>query len=102
MVEKTPRTGATKGRMGKAVTPGSSQESQFLTATLTDAGQLERLEETLASIGFTMPVAALNPEGWTLERPDVLALMEKLQKAGKQLGEYVDKEILLRCSNRPE
>jgi len=51
---------------------------------------LERLDETLAAVGFSMPTAALKPEGWTLERPDVLALMEKLRKAGKSLGEYVD------------
>jgi len=43
----------------------------------------------LPSIGFTMPVSALSPEGWTLERPEVLALMAKLRQAGKPLGEYV-------------
>ena len=31
----------------------------------------------------------LRPEGWNLERPDVLALMEKLREAGKPLSEYV-------------
>ncbi|MCX5831112.1 MAG: Eco57I restriction-modification methylase domain-containing protein [Deltaproteobacteria bacterium] len=60
-----------------------------LTATFTVADQLANLDDTLANIGFTMPVAALKAEGWTLERPDVLALMEKLRKAGKPLGEYV-------------
>jgi hypothetical protein len=61
-----------------------------LVATFTDPSQLERLDETLAAVGFSMPTAALKPEGWTLERPDVLALMEKLRKAGKPLGEYVE------------
>lgn len=65
------------------------QEQTFLAATFTDATQLTRLEETLASVGFTMPVAALKAEGWNLERPDVLALMEKLRNAGTTLGEYV-------------
>jgi hypothetical protein len=60
-----------------------------LTATFKTAYQLECLDETLANIGFTMPIAALKAEGWTLERPDVLALMEKLRKSGKPLGEYV-------------
>ena len=58
-------------------------------ATFTEAGQLTALDETLAAIGFPMPVASLKSEGWTLERPDVLALMEKLQKAGEPLGKYV-------------
>jgi len=65
-------------------------DAKTLTATFTDPSQLERLDETLAAVGFSMPIAALKPEGWTLERPDVLALMEKLRKAGKPLGEYVE------------
>lgn len=62
----------------------------FFTATFTDAEQLTRFDETLASIGFTMPVAALRSEGWTLERPEVLALMDKLRLVGRPLGEYVE------------
>jgi len=65
-------------------------KEEALAATFTDATQLERLEETLASAGFTMPVAALKAEGWTLEQPEVLALMEKLRKAGTSLGDYVN------------
>ena len=61
-----------------------------LAATFTDAAQLGRLEETLGRIGFDMPVAALRREGWNLEQPKVLALMEKLRTSGKPLGEYVD------------
>ena len=80
--------------VGKNLTPSPSMGKglgggEFLAATFTDPSQLERIDETLAAVGFTMPVAALKPEGWTLERPDVLALMEKLRKAGKPLGEYV-------------
>ena len=65
-------------------------DAKTLVATFTDPAQLERLDETLAAVGFSMPIAALKPEGWTLERPDVLVLMEKLRKAGKPLGEYVE------------
>lgn len=36
-----------------------------------------------------MPLSALKEEGWTLERPEILALMEKLRRAGKPLAEYV-------------
>lgn len=59
-------------------------------ATFTDAAQLGRLEETLGQIGFDMPITALKPDGWNLERPDVLALMEKLRSTGTPLGKYVE------------
>jgi adenine-specific DNA-methyltransferase len=65
-------------------------EGDFFTATFTSADQLTRFDETLATIGFTMPVAALRSESWALERPEVLALMEKLRTVGKPLGEYVE------------
>jgi methylase of polypeptide subunit release factors len=60
-----------------------------LVATFTSATQLDRLEETLSDIGFPMPVSALREEGWNLERPEILLLMEKLRKTGMPLGEYV-------------
>jgi type I restriction-modification system DNA methylase subunit len=66
------------------------EDAKTLAATFTDPSQLERLDETLAAVGFSMPVAALKPEGWTLEQPEVLALMEKLRKAGKPLADYVE------------
>ena len=68
-------------------------EGDFYTATFTDTEQLTRFDETLATIGFSMPVSALRSEGWTLERPEVLALMDKLRTAGKPLGEYVENQI---------
>jgi hypothetical protein len=36
-----------------------------------------------------MPLSALKEEGWTLEKPEILALMEKMRRAGKPLAEYV-------------
>jgi type I restriction-modification system DNA methylase subunit len=77
------------GNGNKGACNAPLRDKTFLTATFTDVAQLERLEETLATAGFSMPVAALKTEGWTLERPEVLALMEKLRKAGTPLGEYV-------------
>lgn len=59
------------------------------TATFSVSSQLERLEETLSDIGFPMPVSELRQEGWNLERPEHLALMEKLRAKGTPLGEYV-------------
>ena len=61
----------------------------ILAATFTDTAHLECLQDTLSDIGFSIPVSALKEEGWNLERPEVLALMEKLRKAGTPLGEYV-------------
>lgn len=61
-----------------------------IAATFADAGQLQRIEETLDTVGFTMPLKSLRKEGWTLENPEVLGLMGKLKAAGKPLGEYVN------------
>lgn len=67
--------------------PGKQEKT--VAATFTDESQLKKLEETLEVIGIVMPVSALSKEGWNLERPEVLSLMEKLKKAGVPLGEYV-------------
>jgi adenine-specific DNA-methyltransferase len=66
-----------------------NDKDKALAATFATEEQLSCVEETLSSIGFRMPVSALKEEGWNLERPEVLALMDKLRKAGKPLGEYV-------------
>lgn len=58
-------------------------------ATFTDQLQLGQIEKTLLDIAFPMPLSALKEEGWTLERQEILALMEKLRRTGKPLGEYV-------------
>lgn len=77
------------GKKGGRVTDPPLQGHQFIAATLTEPEQLTRFAETLPDVGFSMPVSALRLEGWTLERPEVLALMEKLRKSGVPLGEYV-------------
>jgi hypothetical protein len=59
-------------------------------ATFTDMAQIEKPEQTLKEIGFMLSPEALKIEGWTLEKPKILALMDKLRKAGKPLGEYVE------------
>jgi len=101
MVEKTPPSPqpSPSGRGGKKTQQANPRplgeggrrpgEGDFFTATFTDTSQLTRFAETLATVGFTMPVAALRSEGWTLERPEVLSLMDKLRTIGKPLGEYV-------------
>jgi hypothetical protein len=66
-----------------------SGDDSALTATFSDLGQLEHLEETFDTIGFPMPIKSLKSDGWTLERGDTLRLMDKLRAAGTPLGEYV-------------
>lgn len=65
-------------------------DEKTLVTTFCRAEQLERIEETIANLGFRIPVAGLKSEGWCLERPQVLALMEKIRGAGKPLGEYIN------------
>ena len=38
---------------------------------------------------FSQQVSQLSEEGWTLERPDTLTLLEKMQSTGSTLSEYV-------------
>lgn len=71
--------------------PFAKEETQA--ATFTDVAQLTRLEETLATVGFTMPIASLKAEGWNLECHVIMSLMEKLRKAGTPLGQYVQEKI---------
>lgn len=91
MVEKVPPPTPSSTRRGRVSPPdsGGGGGGQFLAAIFTDPEQLTRFADTLPTIGFTIPVSALKAEGWALERPEVHALMEKLRKAGKPLGEYV-------------
>lgn len=67
-----------------------TKDEKTLAATFTEESQLERPEKTLLEKGFIMPIKALKTEGWTLEEPRILALMEKLRKAGTPLGQYVN------------
>ncbi|HWR59823.1 MAG TPA: TaqI-like C-terminal specificity domain-containing protein, partial [Thermodesulfovibrionales bacterium] len=62
---------------------------KFLAATFTDAEQIENVSGALSDIGFPMPVQSLSEDGWTLDKPEVLSLMNKLRQEGVPLGEYV-------------
>jgi hypothetical protein len=71
----------------------SPQDSDFFAATFTDPAQLTSFDETLATVGFIMPITSLRAEGWSLERPEIMALMNKLRTVGNPLGEYVEGKI---------
>jgi adenine-specific DNA-methyltransferase len=61
-------------------------EEKATAATFTEKKQIEQVENTLADIGFPMKISALNKQGWNLEPPEVLALMDKLRATGMPLG----------------
>lgn len=65
-------------------------KGKFRAATFTEEKEIRSVHKTLTEKGFSMPVAALKQEGWNLEPPEVLTLMDKLRAAGKPLGEYVE------------
>ncbi len=51
---------------------------------------IEDFASVFEANGFSMSQKELNSDGWRLESPAVLKLLEKLRKAGKPLGEYVN------------
>ncbi len=51
---------------------------------------LEEFAHVVEEHSFPLAQEKLTSDGWRLERPAVLRLLEKLRKAGKPLGEYVD------------
>lgn len=66
------------------------EENQARVMTWEPGPSLEAFPMTFESRSFTMPQKALSPDGWRLESQTVLRLLDKLRKAGKPLGEYVD------------
>lgn len=52
--------------------------------------QLEKFSVVVASKTSTISQQELTADGWYLESKTTLGLLEKLRKAGKPLGEYVD------------
>lgn len=57
--------------------------------TIDNLDTLERLGEVVAQNAWTLPQANLLKQGWTLERPEILRLMEKIRAAGRPLEEVV-------------
>ncbi|MDC8447796.1 MAG: Eco57I restriction-modification methylase domain-containing protein [Nitrospira sp.] len=71
----------------KKETPAGNKETTV--AVMKDESKLGHLDETIKSESFAMQVQDLSETGWTLERPEVLRLMNKLRGTGVPLGEYV-------------
>ncbi len=64
-------------------------DSKLIAAIIKTVQEIEWVSEVVAERGFAMKTGDLSVDGWTLESANVLVLMEKLRKAGKPLGEYV-------------
>jgi hypothetical protein len=50
----------------------------------------DRIAQIVPERGLQIRQSELKPDGWRLESPAVLRLLEKLRRAGKPLGEYVN------------
>ena len=48
-----------------------------------------RLEPQVEAARFALPRTRLGREAWVLEQPEVLALLDKLERGGRELREYV-------------
>jgi len=93
LVENTPPSQAPTAGGRKKIKFTTQRREEVLVATFTDPAQIKNLAATVAAVGFTMPVSALSPSSWTLERPQVLTLMKKLRTAGKPLNEYTNSKF---------
>lgn len=61
----------------------------FQALTIDDIAAVGHLTEVVHVQAWPQPQRSLRREGWSLERPKVLALLEKLRHSGTPLGEYV-------------
>ncbi len=62
-------------------------------AVIKDAADIIRVGEVVQQQGFVVAVTDLSTDGWTLESPAVLSLLEKIRGTGKLLGKYVQGNI---------
>lgn len=67
-----------------------SPEAQVRTMNWESGLSIEEFPKILSQSGFTLLQRELKPDGWRLESPLKLRLLEKLRRAGQPLGEYVN------------
>lgn len=58
--------------------------------TVDDIAVVNHLPNVVRERAWPQPQTSLRRDGWTLVRPEVLALVRKLRQSGTPLGEYVD------------
>ena len=66
------------------------RENQVRALTWEPGAPIEQFAEVFQVNSFLILQKELTADGWRLESPAVLRLLEKLRKAGKPLGEYVN------------
>jgi hypothetical protein len=74
--------------IGSRAVPGTNASSRAY--TWQPEAPLAEFAEVLGTRGVTISQSELKPDGWRLESPAVFRLLEKLRRAGKPLGEYVN------------
>ena len=62
----------------------------FLAATFCDKADIPRISDAFQKLAIAMYAYDLSPDGWALTSQEALRLLEKLQRTGVRLGEYVD------------
>lgn len=70
-----------------------STEQLFEALIVNDIEVLEQLEEELPSRSWRLSQSGLTSDTWTLERPETLALMDKLRGMGCRFGEYIQSQF---------
>ena len=65
------------------------ENSTARAAVIKSVEEIREIEESVATRGFPMLISNLSPDGWTLENPKTIALLNKLRNAGTPLGKYV-------------
>ncbi len=68
-------------------------DKTFFAATFRDKADIPRLSEAFQERSFSMHTCNLSVDGWTLTSPEVLKLLEKLQKIGMSLAKCVDENF---------
>ncbi len=58
--------------------------------TVDDLSVVDHLSEVAQAAAWEQPRSSLRADGWTLVRPTIIALMNKLRYAGKPLGELIE------------
>jgi hypothetical protein len=54
---------------------------------------IDTFEKIFNENSFRIDQSELTPDGWRLEKPDVLRLLDRLKATGRTLGEYVNRHI---------
>ncbi len=71
------------------------EEHKLLALDVNTIDVMEQLESKFDALSWEIPLDKLPSEGWTLQQPDVLALLEKLRAAGRPLDEVVSRKFYM-------